>query len=288
MDEHLGALSAPADGAERSDFADQTALEEASAGFVGRWHRLISTTNWEKGRIISEWRERLAEAGAPATACGDEAWSRRVGGVSPQHVGRLRRVCQRFGMVHAEYPRLYWSHFQAAVDWHDAEMWLEGAVQSGWSVARMRAERWQAMGSPADQAPREDEIVAAELDEDCDPAGDSAPETIGGSVGEVHGFGIEPGEGATDEGSGFGVQGPDAAESLDGAPTLAPSPQSLAPGSAVRPFENLPALPPDLADALEALKLAILNHKLSGWKEVSLGDVLAMLDALKELAAAPA
>jgi len=279
MDERLGVVSGSAEQAEAANFAEEAAMEEASAQFVGRWHRLISTTNWEKGRIISEWRDRLMEAGAPVAAYCDEAWSRRVGSVTPQHVGRLRRVYQRFGMVHDEYPGLYWSHFQAALDWHDAEMWLEGAVESGWSVARMRAERWQAVGAPADQAPREEEVVAAEMDEDCEAANDSVPGTIHESVREVRGLGEETGqEGeAALDGPGGGVpweQAGDAAESSGSVAT-------------VRPFENLPSLPPDLADALEAFKLAILHHKLSGWKGVSLGDVLAALDALRQLAVAP-
>ena len=73
----------------------------------------------------------------------DEAWSREVGGVSPQHVGRLRRTYERFGAVHKQYPGLYWSHFQAALDWPDAEMYLEGAVQNDWSVSQMRNQRWE-------------------------------------------------------------------------------------------------------------------------------------------------
>ncbi|MCU0720641.1 MAG: hypothetical protein MUC83_13110 [Pirellula sp.] len=30
---------------------------EVTAPFVGKWNTLISQTNWEKGRIISEWRK---------------------------------------------------------------------------------------------------------------------------------------------------------------------------------------------------------------------------------------
>jgi hypothetical protein len=59
-------------------------------------------------------------------------------------------------------------------------------------------------------------------------------------------------------------------------------------GEPLRPFENLASLPPDLDEAFEAFKLAIVHHKLSGWQEISLGDVLAVLDALKQLAQAPA
>ena len=56
----------------------------------------------------------------------------------------------------------------------------------------------------------------------------------------------------------------------------------------VRPFENLPSLPADLRDAFDAFKVAIIHHRISNWQEVSLSDVLATLDALRQLAQAPA
>ena len=40
---------------------DAESLEVATQPFVGRWNRLVSTTNWEKGRIILQWREALQE-----------------------------------------------------------------------------------------------------------------------------------------------------------------------------------------------------------------------------------
>ena len=71
-------------------------VDETSAPFLGQWNRLVSTTNWEKGRIIHEWRQALVAAAAPASEHADEAWSLRVGSVTGQHVGRLRRVYERF------------------------------------------------------------------------------------------------------------------------------------------------------------------------------------------------
>jgi hypothetical protein len=144
---------------------DAALLEDASAEFLGRWNRLVSTTNWQQGRIISPWRQNLLSAAAPIQFCSDDAWSRRVGNVSPQHVGRLRRTYEQFGEVHEQYPGLFWSHFQAALDWPDAEMWLEGARLSGWSVAQMRRQRWQATGAVADQEPHDGDVVDAEPDE---------------------------------------------------------------------------------------------------------------------------
>src|SRR5262245_8140267 len=102
--------AAPAEFSSSSELAplsDQ--LVTASQPYVGRWSRLVSTTNWEKGRIIIEWREALVAQGLPVSEYSDEAWGRLVGGVTGQHVGRLRRVYQRFGAAAAEYSGLYWS-----------------------------------------------------------------------------------------------------------------------------------------------------------------------------------
>jgi hypothetical protein len=256
-------------------------VEQAFAEYLGHWNRLVSTTNWEKGHIISQWRRRLMETGAPQQVYSDEAWSRRVGNVSGQHVGRLRRVYEQFGEVYPQYPGLYWSHFQAAVDWPDAEMWLEGAVHSGWSVAQMRAQRWEALGRPEGQRPADEEFAAAEPDDDLGPAEDAAPSSRPSSV----------------EGSMSVVEGPDFGDegeaSRDGTAGAAPweetdpsSPASRV--EPVRPFEHLGKLPEDLAAAFESFKLAILAHKLTGWTDISCGEVLAALDALKQLASAPA
>jgi hypothetical protein len=255
--------------------ADEEQIEAASSEYLRRWNRLVSTTNWEKGRIICQWRQTLLSAGAPLEAASDEAWSRRVGNVSPQHVGRLRRVFQRFGEIHQQFEGLYWSHFLAALDWHDAEMWLEGAVQSGWSVARMRAERWRALGSLPDELPREDEVVTAEPDEDSEMAEQSPGESSGPLLREV-----QPAEADNLEESSADTE----PWISDHAAVRNEDPQGV---ERSRPFANLPALPHDLAEAFEAFKLAILNHKLSGWREVSAEAVTAALDALKQLTLAP-
>ena len=64
-------------------------IESPADEFVGRWQSLISTTNWEKGRIISQWRAASIAAGNDATHHSDEVWASRVGGVTAPHVGRL-------------------------------------------------------------------------------------------------------------------------------------------------------------------------------------------------------
>jgi hypothetical protein len=264
----------------RSELFSETetsAAWETSQAFVGRWDKLVSQTNWEKGRIIHEWREALVAAEAPAGEYSDEAWSRLVGGVTPQHVGRLRRTFARFGETQKTYKRLYWSHFLAALDWNDAELWLEGAVQNKWSVAEMRRERWDKLGR-VEAEPQAADVVAAETDEDVDAA---AIET--GRVTEVR----DPAEsdvGPRYDEADFGDESETAALE-DGEPHAEEPPFDNAPPA--RPFENLAALPADLHEAVESFKLAILHHKLNEWREVAVADVVGALRALEQLATAP-
>jgi hypothetical protein len=259
-----------------AESVDGPAIEATSTEYLGRWNRLVSTTNWEKGRIICEWRGALLAAGLPAAACSDEAWSQRVGNVTPQHVGRLRRVYHRFGQVRDQYAGLYWSHFQAALEWSDAEMWLEGAVQNDWSVAQMQTQRGKTLS--AVEAAAAEVPAPPEIDEDAPPPTE-LPQAISPSVAEVHDAEDEPqgdSQGMTDVLDAGDDSGPDS--TFEGGPA----------SDAVRPLENLPCLPQDLADAFEAFKLAIVHHRLAGWSEVSSDDVLAALDALEQLVLAPA
>jgi hypothetical protein len=244
----------------------------ASSPFVGRWNTLVSTTNWEKGRIISEWRETLRESGAASSEWSDEAWSRLVGGVTGQHAGRLRRVFQRFGAVYSGYKGLYWSHFHAAIDWDDAEMWLEGAVQNGWSVASMQDQRWSVL-APG-ETPVIEDAVASELDEDFEPAlrepVHSSHDEEGSAVKSADQSGDEEFDEEEDDGDDYDAE-----------------PDSEAKIAPVKPFQDLAELPPDLHDAFESFKLAILRHKAIAWSDIALDDVLAALDSLKALATAP-
>jgi hypothetical protein len=254
------------------DEPDASQFEE-TLQFVTNWNRLVSMTNWEKGRIISDWRGALVASGAPVQAYSDEAWSRVVGNVSGQHSGRLRRVYDRFGDSNERYPSLYWSHFQAGLDWEDAEMWLEGAIQSSWSVAQMRSARWEAMGAPEDKKPKDSDIVVSELDEDVNPLNDSdAVAQSSESVLDVDG---------AEAGEAF-----DADAAIDGDPTNMPDDfqdSDLDELGEIRPFKGFPDMPEDLTDAFEATKIAILNHKLTDWKDVKPDVVLAAVNGLKAL-----
>lgn len=243
--------------AEQPGFAD-----EASAPFEGRWHRLESTTNWERGRIIFEWRQALLAAGAQPYQYSDEAWSKRVGGVTPQHVGRLRRVHERFSAQRDDFPGLYWSHFQAALDWDDAEMWLEGAVQNGWTVAEMREHRQQTLAATG-AATVHDQYLAANAE-----AQSAAAEHAGSPERLAHVPHEEvelPSPPAWELGEVY-------------------EPHACQENSSPEQSAELPELPADLAEAFELFKMAILRHKMAGWTEVTAADVCASLEWLRRLA----
>ena len=130
---------------------DSALIDQTSEQYLGQWKRLVSTTNWEKGQIIHEWRAGLVDSGAPATRI-----LRR--GLEPprgqRHAAARRPAAPRLRTFRRsprdDYPGLYWSHFQAALDWDDAEMWLEGAVHSDWSISEMREKRWEVAGASAE------------------------------------------------------------------------------------------------------------------------------------------
>jgi len=268
-------------------------LEITSQPFVGRWNRLVSTTNWEKGCIITQWREALIDQDSPATDYSDEAWAFLVGGVTGQHVGRLRRVYQRFGPSYEQYKALYWSHFQAALDWDDAEMWLEGAVQNNWSVSQMRRQRWETLGSVESDEPQEEDVVKNELDEDFEPALDQSPqgEAVEGSYAEVQQLaagGTRPkGPDFGDEDATDDRSNPAGSSPRENGAKIYAGDDERETIDFVRPFANLAELPANLTSAFDAFKLAVLFHKNEDWQQVSRDDVLASLDALKALALAP-
>ena len=289
-----GSLSASTE--EISESADATqdtsvetldaAFDDASSPFEGRWNRLVSTTNWEKGQIIFEWRTALKDAEAPTTEYSDEAWARRVGGVTGQHIGRLRRVYERFGKSVEQYDGLFWSHFQAALDWDDAELWLEGGIQNKWSVSKMRKARWEAIGAPDDLKPKDEDIVMMELNEDLDTREDHTPDVLNSSIDQVN----DP---MSPAGPDFGDADEESlptgnAQTIDGEPGA-----KIYSGEAdtvpfVRPFESLADLPEDVGEAFESFKLSIIRHKTDEWQAISREDMLGTLEALKELALAPA
>jgi hypothetical protein len=254
------------------------AAADNSLAFIGQWNRLISTTNWGKGEIICQWRKSLENTGASIAEFSDEAWSQMVGGVTPQHVGRLRRTFERFGHVYGEYDGVYWSHFYASLDWEDAEMWLEGAVQSKWSVSKMRQHRWETLGKVSDQQPHDSDIVSSELNEETQSLELSENKRQNDQdyiAGPVH------------EGPDFGDEGgsvPSGKSSSDFSDDTS-SPQNSA--ANIRPFESFTNLPDDIDEVTNAFKVAIIRHKAAEWEEISKEDMVGVLDALKQLALIP-
>ena len=252
--------------------------QTVTAPFVGQWHTLISQTNWEKGKIISEWRSALIAADAASSSFSDETWAKQVGAVTSQHVGRLRRVYERFGTTCASYPGLYWSHFLAAIDWDDAELWLEGAVQSQWSISEMRRTRWEASGSDPKQDPKDTELLTSEIDDDFDALTAEAEEESDREKRDR-----AESSGPLPEGPDFGDDDYEpsiAGESQPGDPPFESESfdASKEPGN---PFVGLPDLPPDVSDAMEQFKLSIVRHRASKWADISQKQLLDVLDALK-------
>ena len=251
-----------------------------SKPFIGQWNTLVSTTNWEKGQIICKWRKQLEHKDVKTSEYSDEAWSQLVGGVTPQHVGRLRRCYDRFGHVYNEYEGIFWSHFYAALDWDDAEMWLEGGVQNKWSVSAMRKQRWETLGKVGDK-PAEGEIVSTEINEETQSLSLSEKprnndrDYVEGPVHEGPDWG--------DDDSPSGSKPRDSRATSDdsesGTEGLgAPKPHTI------KPFESFTELPDDVMDAASAFKVSIIRHKAAQWEECPQADLLGMLDALKQLA----
>jgi hypothetical protein len=256
------------------------AADDVASKFVGQWSRLVSTTNWEKGRIICQWREALEFAGAAVTEYSDEAWAQLVGGVTSQHVGRLRRVFQRFGPVFDQYEGLFWSHFQAGLDWEDAEMWLEGAILNGWSVSQMRGKRWETHGNagdpPADEAsPPFDEDAAASEEGEAASSGVAPAKALTATMD------ADEKEAASDADESDEESSSSSNESSDYESPASPA------KSRSRLNVEVGDLPDDIADAFEAFKLAIIAQRRLGWGETTPEAVIECLDALRALALAP-
>lgn len=260
-------------------------IDEIASEFIGFWNVLVSKTNWEKGRVVHSWRTKLIEAGMPRRIYSDESIAQRIGNVSPQHVGRLRRVFERFGSVEP-LPNLFWSHYQAALDWDDADEWLQKASAEKLSVAQTRIARWEKNGAKLAHKPKPEDIVDSEKDEDVNPYNDSdaasedeTPITPGRASIDVDDETEkkpkkkEKRNKQTDELGEYGGE----EEPWEAAQETFTTPQVL------EAIGNLEPLPQELAEAFEALKVAIMMNKIGGWTEVKPILVAQYLSELKRL-----
>ena len=266
-------------------------IDQLSQPLVGKWNVLVSQTNWEKGTLILSWRNELIAAGLPNTVYSDEAWARLVGNVSAQHVGRLRRVSERFGERHRDFVGLYWSHFHAVLDWDDAELWLEGAVQNDWSVAQMRSQRWESIGASDEHKPQAEDIIVAEFDEDAyspQSAQEYLPkDRVEARIAEIGAANAIEGFDASSIGASSAVAEPPKKKEQskkEKAKSFESESTALSTGELLMSLKGISDFPADFAEPLELLKVAILSHKLAGWKAISAEQVRQTLETLKMLA----
>ena len=278
-------------------------IDEIASEFVGFWNRLVSQTNWEKGKVIHSWRTKLIEAGLPRRIYSDESIAQRIGNVSPQHVGRLRRVYERFG-ASEPLPNLFWSHYQAALDWEDADDWLQKASDEKLSVAQTRIARWEKYGAPPARKPKESEIIAEEPDADVNPFNDSDADFGAFDPGDADDFPrsnggrreyesgdetIEPTEGElggdkekkAKKGKNDAEVDLGEFEGDDEPWESEPTRQSTA--DVLDGMSKLDPIPTDFAEPFEALKVAIMTRKLAAWDDVQPVQIAAYLSAMKRL-----
>ena len=237
-----------------------------------------------------EWRNALIASEASSRQYSDEAWANRVGFVTCQHVGRLRRVYERFGETYNEYPKLYWSHFWAAIDWDDAELWLEGASSSRWSITQMCRMRAESMRLPEGQTALG--FVASETQRIESETDDGFLESTSSATGEQstgqestsdqndnspnrskEGFESRP----LNEDPDFGDQ--DIQATGNSTPTLQSTDDD--PIVSRNPFEGLGKIPLDIVEALDPLKLSILRYRSNQWQGFSKQQMLDLIEALK-------
>ena len=242
---------------------DQTKVIALSKQFLHQWNQLVSTTNWEKGKIICRWRDVLQVEGFSPHHFSDEVWSRHIGNVTPQHAGRLRKVFVRFGSVWQDYSGLYWSHFYAALDWEDPELWLEGAIQNQWSISQMRSARSKAQEAVAQADVQDDDILLQNIHENIV-------------------FGI----GSSSHVPASKTKNPSTTETSHLEDSVASSQVKLnaettSPVSASDQTANESMWPEDLQKAFRHLEKILLKHKNATWKEVNLDSVLMKIDQMK-------
>ncbi len=135
-------------------------------------------------------------------------------------------------------------------------MWLEGAVQNHWSIADMRAQRAEVLGTPADGQALDGELNA-ELDEDAEsitglpPALEPSLDLVRGHSADEERADRDSEDDDADEDDEHAMAGKDDWD--EDQPTVVAFP------SRSGPFAHLASLPADVSDAFEGLKLCIVE-----------------------------
>jgi hypothetical protein len=162
------------------------------------------------------------------------------------------------------------------LDWDDAEDWLVDASENQWSVATMRLQRWEAIGSPAGQKPNDADIIMSEPDEDVNPYNDSDTVLDGNRKG------VEPNRDKDKKKKGDNSNsGGGSGSNSSGSSNDNDFGNFSSPAEAFAQMKQMKDLPEDLKEAFEQLKVVILSHKISGWREVDPQRILTFLNAMK-------
>lgn len=106
--------------------------QESEAAIIRAAKEAISTCNWKLGECASKWNLNWARGR------GDGDFGMAVG-MSGDQIYQRRRVWERWGGK--AVPALSWSHFYAALNWDDADDYLEWSYANSATVAEMRAYR---------------------------------------------------------------------------------------------------------------------------------------------------
>lgn len=106
----------------------------SESDLISRAQTALSECNWIVGECAAQWTQRYARGRTDADFGG-------LIGLSGDQVYQRRRVWETFADVHAEYSKLKWSHFYAALTWDDASECLQWANENDATINEMKAWR---------------------------------------------------------------------------------------------------------------------------------------------------
>ena len=255
MDEQFAADTVVA-----TETIDDPVVESTSSEYLGRWNRLVSTTNWEKGHIICESRRGPGRPPAPrrshyiATRHGAAAWQR--------HAATRRPPAPRLAAVRAKIREAVYAAFLEPLPGRTG--YRRNAEECGWKRA-VRTTGWSNL--PRCSKQRVSSLVggAGRTEPPAEsPRHRSArrrrrhgrPPT---AAGNFFFAGRSPRPGRRRRRCG-----PCRRRRLGRGGRLAGSDRRGRRPPGPGPFEGLPSLPADLRDACEAFKLAIIHHRSAG------------------------